>query len=82
MQFDRDDAANFSDENWGNVIEHEMGHIIGIGSIWSIDGWETQIYANNIYQGPQGLDVWQNDWGCVGTPPIELDGGSGTAGGS
>ena len=25
--------------------------------------------------------MWQNVWGCIGTPPVETDGGGGTAGG-
>ena len=81
MEFDRDDANSFSDENWGNVITHEMGHIIGVGTLWSLSGYPTQIVTNNVYQGAKGISVWRNDWGCSGTPPIELDGGPGTAGG-
>ena len=39
------------------------------------------INANNDFTGANSVDVWQNEWGCSGFPPIETDGGAGTAGG-
>jgi hypothetical protein len=74
MEFDRDDANSFSVENWGNVILHEMGHVLGIGTMWSAFGFPTFVVSNNVYFGAEGLRVWQEDWGCNGSPPIELDG--------
>ena len=50
-----------------------MGHIIGIGTLWDLDD------NNNYRVNTRATDVWTNDWGCVGTPPIEKDGGPGTA---
>ena len=81
MEFDRVDVNAYSDKSWAAVIKHEMGHIIGISGSWSRQGYGTNVVSNNVYIGAKGLDVWNNDWGCVGTPPIETDGGSGTAGG-
>ena len=40
MRFDTADLANLeSGGNFGNVILHEMGHVLGIGTIWSNKGF-------------------------------------------
>lgn len=46
-----------------------MGHVIGIGTMWDINNLTD---ANKDYRvGTKATSVWQNDWGCSGTPPIE-----------
>ena len=42
--------------------------------------FDTFIVENEVYLGEEGLRVWQNDWGCAGSPPIERDFGPGTRG--
>ena len=73
MEFDSEDIPNLLDL-WEVVILHEMGHVLGIGSS---SGWDDAIDTNNDFTGPNATDVWQNQWGCLGLPPIETDGGAG-----
>ncbi|ELR98770.1 pre-peptidase C-terminal domain-containing protein [Gloeocapsa sp. PCC 73106] len=62
-----------------DVIVHEMGHVIGIGTVW-----DTQIEANNTpeagFIGNQAVneyqDIFRNTDNFV---PVETDGGPGTA---
>ncbi len=57
------------------VIAHEMGHVLGIGTLWGRDGtgFNNLLDQNNDYRiGTRATNVWQNDWGCVGTPPVEI----------
>ena len=59
------------------LILHEMGHIIGIGTLWKNN---NLLDTNNDYGvDTRATNVWRNDWGCVGTPPIEKNLGPGTA---
>lgn len=79
MAFDFEDIAGLvADGSWEGVILHEMGHIIGIGSLWTLN--EVVDGDTLEYIGQNALDVWTNDWGCDGSPPVEEDGGAGTAG--
>ena len=53
MEFDSADVASmFANGIWTNVILHEMGHILGIGTIWSLLGLKNG--AGN-YIGAHGL---------------------------
>ena len=65
------DSIGLMDE----VILHKMGHVIGIGTLFDYLLDENGDYAKNT----SATAVWQKDWGCVGTPPIEKDYGPGTA---
>jgi hypothetical protein len=65
-----------------------MGHVLGIGTLWGdwnsagTVGPAASGYPYNYNgNGAKATAVWQNDWGCIGTPPVETDGGGGTAGG-
>ena len=68
---------------WENVILHEMGHVIGIGTLWYLNGLVDR--TNLEYHGSNAIDVWRNDWGCsaLEAPPVEEDGqpGDGIHGG-
>lgn len=35
MKFDIDDFENMSSENIEDIVVHEMGHVLGIGTLWS-----------------------------------------------
>ena len=80
MEFDSADVANmFATGTWTNVILHEIGHILGIGTIWSLLGLKN---GAGDYIGVRGLAEYRT---LTGNPsatsvPIEHDGGSGTAG--
>jgi Leishmanolysin len=75
MEFDREDVPRLGAKFEATVL-HEMAHVLGIGSLWS-----RFVDTNFDYQGSNAVNVWQNVWGCSGNPPIEQDGGPGTAGG-
>ena len=64
-------------------ISNHPGHIIGIGTLWEDNSLVTgSVGAGTLtYVGTNAVSVWSTDWGCVGTPPMEFDGGDGTAGG-
>ncbi len=77
-RFDTADIARAIRDSIGlmdEVILHEMGHVIGIGALWDYLLDENGDYPKNT----SATAVWQKDWGCVGTPPIEKDYGPGTA---
>lgn len=60
-----------------------MQHVIGVGSLLQLAGIVNEGPIGTFtYTGARAIDVWQNDWGCTtASPPIEEDGGPGTAGG-
>lgn len=79
MQFDFEDIAFLIGLGlWEDVIFHEMGHVMGFGSLWALLGL-TDVALN--YLGAAAINIWNNEWGCIGTPPVETDGGPGRAGG-
>lgn len=50
MQFDSADAASMdASGSLDDVILHEMGHVIGIGQLWSTAGW------GGVYTGTQNV---------------------------
>ena len=81
MNFDEDDIQNL--QNSGaleDVILHEMGHVLGIGTLWEFNG----LYVNNSgqYTGANALAQYQVEFDPDATfVPVELDGGPGTANG-
>jgi RTX calcium-binding nonapeptide repeat (4 copies)/Leishmanolysin len=81
MGFDSADVAGmFANGIWTNVILHEMGHILGIGTIWDQLGLLNS--AGN-YIGAHGLAEYRVLSGnpSASSVPIEHDFGPGTAGG-
>ena len=64
-------------ETINGVILHEMGHVLGIGTLW--EGNNLTDYRNNYRVGTRATDVFNNVSNCVGTPPVEKDFGDGTA---
>jgi len=83
MKFDSADVANL--ENSGSLLDvilHEMGHVLGIGTLWNLNN----VYANNTgnYTGAAGLARWKTEYNRPGdtTVPVELEGANpGTANG-
>ena len=82
MTFDTDDIPRLVDNGtWEPVIEHEMLHILGIGSLWDDNNLFSSTEDDfNPYTGPAANNVWQTTWGCTGSPPIRTTGRDGTRG--
>jgi hypothetical protein len=84
MEFDRADLAAM--EKGGqllNVIIHEMGHVLGVGTIWEdlglVQGLGT---AGPIFVGPNATAEYNRIFRTrVNGVPVESEGGAGTAGG-
>lgn len=68
------------------VIVHEMGHVLGVGTLWNINAPEFE-FERNLLQGPlsnpyfagRKANVFWNAEGGTGELPIESDFGPGTA---
>jgi hypothetical protein len=89
MQFDTADTANYVGLGlFDDIILHEMGHVLGIGTLWSGSAvgfpgrQENYIFNSGQYTGPAGLAAYNAEFGQSGTfVPVELGGGAGTANG-
>ncbi|MCB7481047.1 leishmanolysin-related zinc metalloendopeptidase [Christiangramia sediminis] len=83
MRFDVEDLA-FLDELdlFEDVIVHEMGHVLGVGTLWNSGGkMLSQGPASNPYFTGEMANVFWNAEGGEFELPIENIGGPGTAGG-
>ena len=88
MQFDSADVANLiAGGSFGLVIQHEMGHVLGYGTIWQADGLlanpsgcDTTIDAH--FTGSQALAAFDRIGGAnyvaSAKVPVENHGGPGT----
>ena len=81
MSFDMADLAQMEqDGTLNDVITHEMGHVLGIGTLWSRKGLLTRAgTANPTFTGPAA----RREYGALrgGGPkrvPVENTGGEGT----
>ncbi len=70
------------------VILHEMGHVLGIGTLWSSSSvgfaGRQELYTNasGQYTGAFGLAAYNSEFDQTGSfVPVELGGGAGTANG-
>ena len=80
MEFDSADvAAMFANGTWTNVILHEMGHILGIGTLWTTLGLKNG--PSGDYIGTNALREYRTLSGnsSATSIPIEHDFGAGTA---
>jgi hypothetical protein len=66
MIFDSSDVIQLGNRI-EDVILHELGHVLGIGSLWN----RTGTVVNGVYEGSYGMRVWRGDWRCDGTPPLD-----------
>jgi hypothetical protein len=83
MQFDETDLDQLRiDGTLDDVVLHEMGHVLGIGSLWSTFGLVTGAgTADPRYLGAGGEQGWLDiGGGSTGssTVPVENVGGAGT----
>jgi hypothetical protein len=83
MTFDSADVAGmFANGTWTNVILHEMGHVLGIGTMWDFFGLKNASGTAGDYIGAHALAEYRTLSGnpSAGSVPVEHDFGSGTAG--
>jgi hypothetical protein len=79
MVFDSADLLSLEqDGTLVDVITHEMGHVLGLGSFWGQSYAKLVNPPNQNYLGTNGQQGYQT-LGGVGSPPVETDGGTGTA---
>jgi subtilisin-like proprotein convertase family protein len=82
MQFDQADIVDLIDEGqFDEVILHEMGHVLGIGTIWDNLGLLTGFGSTNPqFIGPQATIEYNAIFGnTTSSVPVEGDqGGGGT----
>lgn len=80
MTFDSDDLTVL--ENSGrlcDVIKHEMGHVLGFGTLWGSN--EVSSAGTGQYTGAAALAAYQSEFNQPNATfvPVELGGGTGTA---
>ena len=83
MTFDSYDMQKMIDEgSLQSTVDHEIGHIIGIGTLWDNAGLIAPDNAAN-YIGEKALEVYWELMDDLSLPfvPLEDSGGPGTAGG-
>ena len=84
MAFDTADLASMEQGGTlGDVITHEMGHVLGIGTIWESKGLLKNAGTNNpTFSGPGAMAEFGRLKGTgPARVPVENTGGSGTADG-
>ncbi|WP_119316682.1 leishmanolysin-related zinc metalloendopeptidase [Calidithermus terrae] len=80
MMFDSADLAQLeADGQLDEVIFHEMGHVLGIGTLWN---WQRSLLAgagtsDPRFVGANAVREWQA-LGGAGNVPVENTGGAGT----
>jgi len=82
MAFDTADLAKMeADGTLNDVIAHEMGHVIGIGTVWSRKGLLAGAGTNNpTFTGKAAKKEYGTLRGSAAAPvPVENTGGAGTA---
>ena len=86
MFFDPDTIAGFNQDDLQDVIIHEMGHALGIGTLWEANNLLQPIPPRGgiiQYRGINARREFAREAGFdrpqVGFVPIELEGGAGTA---
>lgn len=95
MQFDIADAAHFDDLGlWDDIVQHEMLHTLGFGSLWDqfglvdtyIDTHGTRKLSDDTvdyrFHGATAMALADTSLYATASLgiPVETDGGSGTAG--
>ena len=86
MEFDSGDINNLiAAGNLQDVVQHEMLHVIGIGTLWTTKGLLLGARtADSRFTGALGINACIAMGGmqvCPGSVPVENTGGSGTADG-
>lgn len=78
MEFDTADLDDLAASGrLGDVILHEMGHVLGLGTNWVLTGFVTDLLTDPAYTGRGGVAAYQG-LGGARYVPLENDGGLGT----
>jgi hypothetical protein len=78
MEFDTSDLDRLAETGrLGDVILHEMGHVLGLGTSWLLTGFVTDLLIDPAYTGRGGVAAHQ-ELGGVRYVPLENEGGLGT----
>ena len=80
MRFDTDDLAFLQQNNvLDEVVVHEMGHVLGIGTLWNFGRTLLQgTTTDPRFVGPNAIAGFHEVGGRGATVPVEEDGGPGT----
>lgn len=78
LTLDADDLGTLSDQAKTDLIVHELGHVLGYGSLWDVLGLLTESTSDPRFTGPSAVAEW-NALGGAGAVPVENTGGEGTA---
>jgi hypothetical protein len=82
MEFDVSDVTAMAARGTlVSAITHEMGHVLGLGTLWGADSFNFIDRANAGYTGEHALAAYRQ---LSGDPtasfiPLEITGGAGTA---
>jgi hypothetical protein len=70
-----------ADGSLGDVIAHEMGHVLGVGTLWAERGLLARTPYGPTFQGPRAMAEYARLCGSDAprAVPLERDGGAGTA---
>ncbi len=78
MEFDTDDLEMLHAQGrLGDVILHEMGHVLGLGGNWLLNGLIDNPLFDPRYTGAAGVAAYR-ELGGSGLVPLEHEGGLGT----
>ncbi len=79
MEFDTADLDRLASlGRLDDVVTHEMGHVLGLGANWALEGRLDDLLTDPTYNGPAGVAAW-HELGGTGKVPVEDQGGAGTA---
>lgn len=88
MQFDSADVnAMVANNTFYGVVLHEMAHVLGIGTLWTlnsnVEGTTYNLYTagSGQYVGPNALAKYRTEFNMPSATyvPVEMGGGAGTA---
>lgn len=78
MEFDTADLDDLlASGRLDDVILHEMGHVLGLGTNWVLTGFVADLLTDPAYTGRTGVAAYQ-EMGGARYVPLENDGGLGT----
>jgi adhesin/invasin len=80
IQLDIADVASMeANGTLDDVVLHEMGHVLGIGTVWEVKGLLTGARtADPVFTGPAAIAGYVSVGAAAGPVPVENTGGAGT----
>lgn len=85
MTFDTADIEpSLADNSLSTVVLHEMGHVLGLGTLWQLEDSELVALDENgkyEYTGTSGVQAYNDLGGTGNSVPVESNLGTGSAGG-